>query len=270
MIYDVFTFFNEVDLLELRFRELESVVDVFVIVEGTRTHRGEPKPAYFQENIRRFRPWMNKIIYYLVNDPPGGDRNDLEATWCRDFHQRDCIKRVLPVVEPDDIVLHTDADEIVRADAVRNYSIEQGIAALQMRFYHFYLNYQSNGAWELAIACPGSVYNSLPPSKLRYLDHRYPSYYTVNTFLPDAGWHFSYLGGVENIKLKLRSYLHWDGNHTLPTLAAIQAGQDVNLQELTKQSDQGFHTFDRVEVDSGMPLWVQQNTEHYKKLGFIL
>ena len=39
-IYDCFTFYNELDLLELRLRETYDHVDVFVIAEATRTFQG--------------------------------------------------------------------------------------------------------------------------------------------------------------------------------------------------------------------------------------
>ena len=38
MIYDCFTFFNELDILELRLQLLYDVVDKFVLVESTKTH----------------------------------------------------------------------------------------------------------------------------------------------------------------------------------------------------------------------------------------
>lgn len=37
MIYDCFTFFNELDLLEIRLNILSSVVDKFVLVEADKT-----------------------------------------------------------------------------------------------------------------------------------------------------------------------------------------------------------------------------------------
>ena len=39
-----FSFFNELDLLELRLHELNKVVDYFVLVEATLTHSGWNKP----------------------------------------------------------------------------------------------------------------------------------------------------------------------------------------------------------------------------------
>lgn len=37
-IYDCFTFFNEIELLEWRLKLLDEVVDYFVIVESNMTH----------------------------------------------------------------------------------------------------------------------------------------------------------------------------------------------------------------------------------------
>ncbi len=45
MIYDCFTFFNELELLEVRLHELSGVVDKFVLVETTQTFTSRPITA---------------------------------------------------------------------------------------------------------------------------------------------------------------------------------------------------------------------------------
>ena len=40
MVYDCFSFYNELDLLEIRLNVLKDVVDRFVLVEATQTHTG--------------------------------------------------------------------------------------------------------------------------------------------------------------------------------------------------------------------------------------
>ncbi len=40
-VYDCFTFFNELELLEIRLNELSSVVDKLVLVEATKTFQGK-------------------------------------------------------------------------------------------------------------------------------------------------------------------------------------------------------------------------------------
>ena len=54
MIYDCFSFYNELDLLEIRLNVLKGTVDKFVLAEATVTHTGHPKPLYYAENKARF------------------------------------------------------------------------------------------------------------------------------------------------------------------------------------------------------------------------
>ena len=68
MIIDTFMFFNEKELLELRLRYLNSIVDRFVIVEANITHQGKEKPwnleKYLENNLAEFK---NKITYVKKN-----------------------------------------------------------------------------------------------------------------------------------------------------------------------------------------------------------
>lgn len=68
-IYDCFTFFNELDLLELRLAELYNYVDYFVIVEADKTHSGKPKEFILEKNFSRYARWRNKIIHLKVKMP---------------------------------------------------------------------------------------------------------------------------------------------------------------------------------------------------------
>lgn len=68
MIFDAFSFYNELDLLEIRLHELSDVVDFFVLVEATRTHSGRFKPLYYKMNRHRFSHFNDKIIHIIVDD----------------------------------------------------------------------------------------------------------------------------------------------------------------------------------------------------------
>ena len=74
MIYDCFSFYNELELLELRLHELKDVVDKFVLVEATRKHSNQPKSLCFLENRDRFAQFADKIIHIVVDDAPATDR----------------------------------------------------------------------------------------------------------------------------------------------------------------------------------------------------
>ena len=86
MLYCGFTFFNELDILEILLQELWPVVDRFILVESTRTFSGNPKNLHYALNRYRFQPWWSKIHHIIVYDMPlDGD------SWARERHQRNAI-----------------------------------------------------------------------------------------------------------------------------------------------------------------------------------
>ena len=62
-LFDVFLFLNEFDLLELRLKTLNHIVDYFVITEVNETFSGVSKPFLFEKNRKRFKKFDQKIIY---------------------------------------------------------------------------------------------------------------------------------------------------------------------------------------------------------------
>ena len=101
-------------MLDIRLRELDTVVDRFVLVEATRTHSNRPKPLYYAENRARYAAFADKIIHVVVEDTP-----DTTNAWAIERFQRDCILRGLHNCRPDDIILMSDVDEIPRARVAR-------------------------------------------------------------------------------------------------------------------------------------------------------
>ena len=70
MLVDCFIFYNEIDVLKKRLRYLDGVVDKFVLVESTVTHRGEEKKLFFDENKKEFEEWSGRIIHVIIRDNP--------------------------------------------------------------------------------------------------------------------------------------------------------------------------------------------------------
>ena len=92
-VVDTCMLFNELDLLELRLRELWSVVDRFVVVEAAFSHAGAPKPLFLAENRSRFEPYREKLVYHtLLTSPVAAPRNEPERAVVEHF-QRDAIGR---------------------------------------------------------------------------------------------------------------------------------------------------------------------------------
>lgn len=65
---DAFIFYNELDLLHFRFRELDSLVSYFILVESAFTFTGKTKPLFFNENKNDFLPYASKIIHVILID----------------------------------------------------------------------------------------------------------------------------------------------------------------------------------------------------------
>ena len=65
MVIDTFMFYTELDMLEFRLKELNSVVDKFVLVESTKTFVGNDKPLYFEENKSLFKKYLHKILNFI-------------------------------------------------------------------------------------------------------------------------------------------------------------------------------------------------------------
>jgi beta-1,4-mannosyl-glycoprotein beta-1,4-N-acetylglucosaminyltransferase len=64
-VLDAVLMSSELDLLEIRMEELDSVVDRFFILESNGTFTGLPKETFFANNRERFARFEKKISYRL-------------------------------------------------------------------------------------------------------------------------------------------------------------------------------------------------------------
>lgn len=200
VIIDCFMFFSELDLLELRLAELDPVVDRFVIAEAPVTHAGRPKPLVFADHRRRFAPWNGKIVHVIVDDMPSGP-----DAWRRENHQRNAVARGLAGASPDDGIIVSDLDEIPSAKAVGRWSADLGGRAFDQMCCYYWLNCVGGG-WAGSRILPYRDF-------LTYADATAVRFAQF-PLLSEGGWHFSYLGGAEQIVSKLEAYAHQDLNQS--------------------------------------------------------
>ena len=96
-------YFDEDLVLEIRLNTLDSIVDKFVICEGTRDHGGREKGLNF--DIKKFLKFRNKIQYLVVDDIPVNVKT-VKKNWhqnhIRDQHQRNALSRGYQENSPDD------------------------------------------------------------------------------------------------------------------------------------------------------------------------
>src|SRR3954453_12113765 len=114
VIYDCFTFFNELDVLDIRLHVLADVVDRFVLVEARQTHQQRAKPLHYEENKDRFAAFADRIEHVVVDEFP----EEATGAWGCENWQRNAIRHGLRRAAAGDTVLISDADEIPRPECV--------------------------------------------------------------------------------------------------------------------------------------------------------
>jgi len=256
-VYDGFTFFNELEILKLRLQELYDQVDKFVLVESTLTHQNQPKPLYFQENKDQFREFNDKIIHIIVEDMPG-----TADPWVNERHQRNCITRGLTHCRDYDIVMVADVDEIPNHQAVAYYKKNHffNIKRLDQKFYYYYLNNDTNCSWRLAYIASFCNIKDKELSAIRKAKIK------KRDLIPNGGWHFSFLGGVDNIIKKIEAFAHNEYNleqykDRERLINCLHNGKDL--------FGRGDYKYQFVNIDESFPEYVINNIEYYRQIGWI-
>jgi hypothetical protein len=265
-IYDCFTFYNELDLLELRFAELYDHVDHFVLVEANRTFQNNLKPFYFSENQHKFAQYMDKVIHVQVDDMP----TDTDA-WGREAHQRNSIAQGLADADAEDIIIVSDLDEIIRPSTINamRADTETVIWGLRMPLFYFKFNYMltttdsTYTTW--AMACRKQLLTSAEDLRRnRFALNGFALNHNANgiRMMEHAGWQFSYLGDTEFARSKIQSFAHVETNRP-EVLDSLDIEQSVANGDGLGPS--ALERFEPVQIDSYMPTSIQQQPDIYRK-----
>lgn len=202
VIHDVCLFWNELDVLELRLRELDSLVDRFVVIQGTETFAGTPKPLALDVTAPRWAPWAGRLKTVTTPTlPPTAGR------WDREGAARDMALVALADAAPDDLVLYSDLDEIPDAEVVRRYLpsvTDTTWVGFRPPVFYYYLNLQSSELWSAIALTSVATLRTLGPRRLRDLRHSPPILGPRNA----GGWHVTWLGGVAQMQAKLSAWPH--------------------------------------------------------------
>lgn len=228
-IYDCFTFYNELDLLEARLELLSDVVDTFIIVEATQTFTGQSKPLFYKENKARFARWASKIVHVVVDDMP-----DTSDPWQRETHQRNEILTGLFPLEKSthDVVLISDVDEIPDPATLPREIEQNTVIALDQEFYYYSPRFRHKAPWRKALATTAAMLGRWNPQELRSMLIRDTPVQGVTGRVVTCGWHLSYFGNIRAIQTKIRAFSHQEYNRTEYTnsrhlAACLRDGTDL-------------------------------------------
>jgi beta-1,4-mannosyl-glycoprotein beta-1,4-N-acetylglucosaminyltransferase len=259
-VFDCFPFAGtptELLLLECRFDELYRAVDAFVVVEATVDHQDHPKDLRWPANADRYEQWADKVVYVVADRLPTLDEDP--GPWGREHAQREWITEGLRAldVHPDDIVLQSDLDEIPKALYARNVK-PRGLEriAFRQRGHFWAVDWVYPHPWRGTVAGRAEslgkwdadgVFVPYPGAFAAMRDQRN---FATPVTPGDAshGWHFSWLGGVDAARTKVRSFCHPEVEERIVRDPELFWREGIHVD--------GLKMFPS-EVDGTYPRWMQ-------------
>jgi SAM-dependent methyltransferase len=219
LIYDCFPFFNETDLLKVRMEYLRPLVGRTYALEATVDHSGKPHPPILEQSLRNNENGLSTasngwLVPLLVEDMPTGTNN-----WERVWHHRNALVTHpnFAFLKPDALVLFGDIDEIPTLEALtmaaeyftsdkHGIQLHGGcIVAFEHQMFYYNTQTVSPNPWRGCVLTTADTMRRLSPQCVRY--------HTPTVTLQNAGWHFSYFGGVAAMQQKMQAIAEspWSG-----------------------------------------------------------
>jgi len=269
MLIDAFTYFNEKELVELRLKYLEPIVDYFIIIESNITFTGKKKEWNFPNILNtKLKKFAHKIQYHQLNIELDKIKNEEswiienvkgDDFWRIENFQRNYIKTACSKFSNDDILIISDLDEIPSKKKL-NFILSSDFKkispiALEQHLFHLDCNFLRLESWRGSIVTTMQGNNEHKPQKFRRLRNKI-SHFT------DGGWSFSSFGGYERVKEKIESYAHSEHNNdkfkSPEHIANCQkTGADLFHRKIkSKKIERNFFPKDLLEI-------MEQNPKFY-------
>lgn len=206
-VYDCFTFFNELDVLEIRLQELWNTVDYFVIAEANLSHSGKPKEYILLDNWERLKPYTDKIRRIQVDDFP-----ETSDSWIREKYQRYSLSKGLHDMQKNDIIITSDLDEIPRAEAIEMIKLDGNDYdryVLGMPMFQFRMNYmkihERSKQYSIMVARGRCYTDGNQEREFTFPWNQKPADMVT---IDHAGWHFTYFGDDDHAVTKIKNFAH--------------------------------------------------------------
>lgn len=258
MVYDVFFYNGELDVLRIHLNVMNDHVDRFIIVEATKTFTGKDKHLYFFQHERYVEKYWKKIDYFVINkwddqalwDMAAASPNTKGADhWKMEFYQKEFIQKAIKKLRDDDLCIIGDVDEII--DPTVEFRSETPVKA-KLRVYAYYLNNLSDEQfWGTLMA----QYKDIKGNCLNHMRSD-PSLRSQGEPL---GWHFTSIGGEQMVRRKLNDS-YTEQSYNTPEV------QSLLSERLQQRVDYLGRPFVFLEDESNWPMYLKQNREKYEHL----
>ena len=225
MIVDAFTFFNEQELVELRIKYLNNLIDYFVIVEADVTYTGKEKRWNFPDILNKsLKEFSHKIQYHQMKvdvekaerekhprySKLTGNLSTLGRSWKIENMQRNFIKNACRKFSSNDIIIISDLDEIPSIDKISfvkscDFKTIAPIA-FEQALFHLDCNYLNLEKWIGSVVMTKELIDKHEPQIFRDNKNK------ISRFT-NAGWSFSSFGGVKRVREKFEAFAHEEYNN---------------------------------------------------------
>lgn len=223
VVVDVFTGMGggpELELLELRFHELDGVADIFVVTESHYGNHGDQKPMHFQAQRERFTAFLPRILHVRTDECPKylkeaqkvqkDEKRGQKGVWNLQGIQRSCAVDALAAYRsdlPDDaLVILSDLDELPKG-ATMNV-LKQCEIQPTARFPLFFK--LKVVPFNLRTGCPASreLYNKGTVSYWKKFRKGKTSVWPLGGTdnIPSGGVHLSSMGNLGQVSYKLLNH----------------------------------------------------------------
>ncbi|KAJ3671749.1 hypothetical protein LUZ60_007828 [Juncus effusus] len=200
-VFDAVLFSNELDILQIRWKELSPYVDEFVILESNSTFTGQVKPLFFAENRKNFSFVDDRLTYGTV----GGRFVKKENPFVEESYQRVALDQLIRIagIQNDDVLIMSDVDEIPSGhtiDLLRWCDGIPDILHLQLKNYLYSFEFLlDDKSWRASV------------HKYRTGSTRYAHFRQSDILLADSGWHCSFcFRHISDFVFKMKAYSHVD------------------------------------------------------------
>ncbi len=290
-IYDCFMYYDEDQLLDLRFNILDKYVSKFIISESKFTHSGNTKNKNF--DISKFPKFKNKIEY-LYNEKEPSDIKEIRSSdsseiksqkkifngLARDNFQRNCLMNGIKTADNDDVIILSDLDEIPNLEIVNFESINNNIFLFEQKMFYYKLNLiYPNFKWHGTKACKKKNFTN--PQWLRNIKGKKYPFWRIDTYfskkkytslkiIKNGGWHFTNIRSAESLHDKMKNFAHHneyeDNKFSKEDMEEFIKKKLVFYDHSADKSKDKFKNQKKLEIaeNQTLPKYITDNSAKYK------
>lgn len=242
-VFDAIIFNNELDILEIRWGELNPFVTKFVILEANTTFTGIPKPLIFAKNRNRFAFAEGKIVHGVHPGKIASYKDPFDSELGQRRAMNELIRRA--GISPNDLLIMSDTDEIPSSNTIKLLQWCDGVPdVLHLELKNFLYSFEfpvDFSSWRATV----HIYRPWT----RYMHSR-----QTDTIIANAGWHCSFcFRNLSDFVLKMTGYSHAD---------RVRRRDFIDLSRIQRLICRGDDLFDMLPEEYSF-------RELFKKMGSI-